>query len=82
MDPTVSLKWLVDDGESVQPGQTLGVASGSARSILVAERVALNFLQRMSGIATVTRHMVDACKASGACVSLLFWCFYSVCFGR
>ncbi|GAB4820931.1 hypothetical protein N2152v2_007977 [Parachlorella kessleri] len=64
VDPTVTLKWLVDDGESVQPGQTLGVATGSARSILVAERVALNFLQRMSGVATATRAILEACKAS------------------
>lgn len=68
VDPSVSLRWLVDDGESVQPGQTLGVASGRARSILVAERVALNFMQRMSGVATMTRAMVDACKGTRAVV--------------
>ena len=45
-------------------GGAQGVATGSARSILVAERVALNFLQRMSGVATVTRAMGEACKAS------------------
>ena len=46
-------------------GQEFGVVRGSARSILVAERVALNFMQRMSGIATATAEMVAAMSGPG-----------------
>jgi nicotinate-nucleotide pyrophosphorylase (carboxylating) len=59
VDPSLSLRWLLEDGEPVVAGQTIGVATGSARSILVAERVALNFMQRMSGIASLTAQMVQ-----------------------
>ena len=50
----------VDEGMSVEYGQVVATASGSARSLLTAERTALNFLGRMSGIATLTRQFVDA----------------------
>jgi len=60
VDPSVRLQWLVGDSDRVKPGQTIAVATGSARSILIAERVALNFMQRMSGIATLTASMVAA----------------------
>ncbi|NNE70672.1 MAG: carboxylating nicotinate-nucleotide diphosphorylase [Rhodothermales bacterium] len=56
----VSLAWDVEDGDAVQPGQLLGRLTGNARSIMEGERLALNFIQRMSGIATATRAMVDA----------------------
>lgn len=46
------------DGDTVQRGVQFGVVSGSARSILTAERICLNFMQRMSGIATETAAMV------------------------
>lgn len=55
VDPSVTLEWAAGDGAAVAAGQAIGVARGSARSILVAERVALNFLQRMSGIASLTQ---------------------------
>ena len=48
------------DGSEVEPGDVIIEIDGSARSILKAERVALNFLQRLSGIATLTRKFVDA----------------------
>ncbi len=48
------------DGDRVQKGQEFGRIQGSARSILVAERICLNFMQRMSGIATATADMVSA----------------------
>lgn len=48
------------DGDHVQRGVEFGVVSGSARAILVAERICLNFMQRMSGIATATAAMVAA----------------------
>lgn len=60
----VSLAWDVEDGQAVERGQLLGRLTGNARSIMEGERLALNFIQRMSGIATATRAMVDA--AGGA----------------
>jgi nicotinate-nucleotide pyrophosphorylase (carboxylating) len=50
----------VDDGERVERGHVLAVVSGSLRGILAVERTALNFLQRLSGVATLTRKYVDA----------------------
>ncbi|GLC46196.1 hypothetical protein PLESTB_001533900 [Pleodorina starrii] len=60
VDPTVQVEWRARDGDRVSSGQVLGVLRGSARSILVAERIMLNFMQRMSGIATATAAMVSA----------------------
>jgi nicotinate-nucleotide pyrophosphorylase (carboxylating) len=48
------------DGDRVRAGESFGEVIGSARTLLVAERTALNFLQRLSGIATVARRFVDA----------------------
>ncbi|WP_407358403.1 carboxylating nicotinate-nucleotide diphosphorylase [Microbacterium sp. LTA6] len=56
----------VGDGDSFTPGDVLASVSGSARSILTAERVALNFTQRMSGIATLTAAYVTAVAGTGA----------------
>lgn len=69
MDPTVEVQWSIKDGATVQVGDIFGSVRGPVRSILKAERVALNILQRMSGIATQTRHMADLASAgsSGAC---------------
>ncbi len=47
------------DGEKIEPGDKLGMVQGSLRSLLVGERLALNFLQRLSGIATLTNRMVE-----------------------
>jgi len=55
LDATITLKWLVQDGDDVQPGQTLVELSGPARSLLTGERTALNFLQTLSGTATLSR---------------------------
>ncbi len=52
----------VPDGENAQPNTIIATVAGSARSILKAERLALNFLGRMSGIATTTRSLVEQCK--------------------
>lgn len=60
----VEMMWVVNDGDFVRAGQTLGVASGPAHAILIGERIALNYMQRMSGIATQTASMV---KAIGCC---------------
>jgi nicotinate-nucleotide pyrophosphorylase (carboxylating) len=53
VDPDVELNWQVQDGESVVAGQTLFTMSGNARSLLTAERSALNWLQALSGTATL-----------------------------
>jgi nicotinate-nucleotide pyrophosphorylase (carboxylating) len=60
VDPSLNLQILRTDATEVKPGEILMEIRGPARSILKAERVALNFLQRLSGIATLTRKFVDA----------------------
>lgn len=60
LDSKVSFDFSVEDGASVKKGQILGSIIGSVETLLTGERVALNYLQRMSGIATYTRKMVDA----------------------
>lgn len=60
VDSAVSVQWTADDGDHVAPGQHIGVVSGPARALLSGERLALNLMQRMSGIATATRAMVTA----------------------
>ncbi len=53
VDPTVELDWHTSDGETATPGQTLFTVTGNARSLLTAERSALNWLQVLSGTATL-----------------------------
>ena len=60
VDPSLESIVLVPDGSKVTPGELIGQVSGSTASILKAERVALNFLQRLSGIATMTSLYVQA----------------------
>src|SRR6266702_6637025 len=57
---------LAEDGAVVEPGQVLAHISGSARSVLSAERVALNFLGHLSGIATLTAQCVRALEGTKA----------------
>lgn len=59
VDPTLTIVRHIADGDQVPKGQVLMEVTGSARSILTGERVALNFLQRMSGIATRTAKFVE-----------------------
>jgi nicotinate-nucleotide pyrophosphorylase (carboxylating) len=66
LDPAVSFDTLVEDGSFVQPNAELAEVEGRAAVILASERVALNFLQRLSGIATMTRDYVDAVSGTGA----------------
>ncbi|MBA7574791.1 carboxylating nicotinate-nucleotide diphosphorylase [Candidatus Atribacteria bacterium 1244-E10-H5-B2] len=54
LDPEICFQSKIKDGKTILPGEVLAKISGSARTILKGERVALNFLQRMSGIATIT----------------------------
>uniref|UniRef100_A0A6N2KWR9 nicotinate-nucleotide diphosphorylase (carboxylating) n=1 Tax=Salix viminalis TaxID=40686 RepID=A0A6N2KWR9_SALVM len=60
------VEWSQKDGDHVQKGLQFGKVSGQAHNIVVAERVVLNFMQRMSGIATLTKTMADA--AHPACI--------------
>lgn len=60
VDERILFEAQVDEGSPVSKGQVLAIVSGPARGLLTAERTALNFLGRMSGIATLTRHFVEA----------------------
>jgi len=69
VSPRLAFKPLMDDGSVVHPGDRLAVVSGSLRALLAAERIALNFLQRLSGIATLTSRFVAA--LAGTSVKIL-----------
>src|SRR5258708_25048869 len=60
IDTPLAFVNLVEDGAVVEPGAKLAIVSGHMRSILSGERTALNFLQRLSGVATLTRRFVTA----------------------
>lgn len=62
VDPGTKLKVLLNDGSAVRPGDIIGTVTGRYASILKAERTALNFLQRLSGVATETSKFVEAVK--------------------
>lgn len=66
VDPTLRFEALLEDGARLEKGYWLATVEGSMRSILAAERTALNFLQRLSGIATLTRQYVDAVAGTQA----------------
>ena len=63
VDPSLTVATLAADGVRIAPGDKMLSVSGSVASILKAERTAVNFLQRLSGIATQTRRYVDAVKS-------------------
>ena len=64
LDPLAEVTLLVEDGAPVQPGQVIATVRGPARALLSAERVALNFLGRLSGIATLTAQCVRAVEGT------------------
>lgn len=66
VDPRVSVSALVPDGTEFSTGEVLASVSGPAAGILTAERVALNFVQRLCGIATLTSHFVSQVASVGA----------------
>ncbi len=66
VDPTLDLKWLVDEGQRVSAGSGLFEIKGKARSLLTAERTALNFLQTLSATATHTRELSDLISGTKA----------------
>jgi nicotinate-nucleotide pyrophosphorylase (carboxylating) len=65
VDPALKVRLLVSDGDRVKAGTLLLRIAGPTAALLTAERTALNFLQRLSGIATQTRRYVDAVKGTG-----------------
>lgn len=65
-DPTVQVTLHAADGDAFAAGDVLAAVEGPARAVVQAERIALNFTQRMSGIATLTRAFVDAVAGTGA----------------
>lgn len=65
VDPDITVTWAATDGDAVAAEAVIGTVSGSMASILTGERTALNFLCHLSGIATVTKHFVDAAAAGG-----------------
>jgi nicotinate-nucleotide pyrophosphorylase (carboxylating) len=66
VDPSIAVRIVTPSGEPLAPGQTVLEISGLVRPILTAERVALNFLQRLSAVATLTRRFVDAIAGTSA----------------
>jgi nicotinate-nucleotide pyrophosphorylase (carboxylating) len=71
VDPRVRMKILAFDGETLRTGREIARIAGPLRSILTAERVALNFLQRLSGIATLTRRYVDGLRGAGSAMDVV-----------
>ena len=68
-DPRVAVEVLVADGAPFQTGDVLAIVTGPARAVLTAERIGLNFTQRMSGIATLTARYVAEVAHTGARIS-------------
>ena len=65
LDPSCEIRWAIQEGELAQPGQPLCEVHGNARALLSAERSALNFLQTLSGTATLVRRYVEAVAGTG-----------------
>lgn len=69
LDPSVDVRFLVNEGERVSKGQKIATINGHTREMLKAERTALNIIQHMSGIATYTRKCVDAVEGTRATIA-------------
>ena len=65
LDPGAKVEFFCRDGDTVQPSQKLAVVTGDIRALLSGERVALNYLQRMSGIATYTHQLSALLEGTG-----------------
>lgn len=65
VDKGLKVEWLLADGDALEPGAAVAELAGRARAILAAERVALNFLQHLSGVATLTSAFVERCSPHG-----------------
>ena len=68
VDPSIEVVLHKSDGDTISPGDLILTAAGPTRALLSAERTALNFLQRLSGIATLTRRFVDAVAGTKAVI--------------
>ena len=68
LDESITINWLFDEGAQVQDNDIVCTLEGSSRSILTAERTALNFLQTLSGVATVTREYVNKVAGTGCII--------------
>jgi nicotinate-nucleotide pyrophosphorylase (carboxylating) len=66
VDPSLHVQWDVEDGDQLLAGSVIGVVGGSLRSLLTAERTALNLLCHLSGVATLTHAYVVACAGTKA----------------
>lgn len=66
VDPLLAVEAIASDGDGVSPGSEVLRVHGPARGILTAERVALNFLQQLSGVASLTRAYVERVRGTGA----------------
>ena len=71
VDPGLTVDWVLDDGAGIGPGTVVATVEGPLRSILTAERTALNFLGHLSGVATLTRAYVDAVRAANPATRVL-----------
>ena len=58
LDPQITFEYLIPDGKNCSKGETMAIARGNARAIITGERVALNFLQHLSAVATTTQAFV------------------------
>jgi len=68
LDPAIAVNWLAGEGMPVNPGQTLCTLAGPARALLTGERTALNFLQTLSAVATVTSEYTAAVQGTAASI--------------
>ncbi|MBN1832740.1 MAG: carboxylating nicotinate-nucleotide diphosphorylase [Deltaproteobacteria bacterium] len=68
LDDQAQFETMINDGERAKVGSVIAAVEGKGRALLSAERVALNFLQRMSGVASLTRQFVDAVSGTSAVI--------------
>jgi nicotinate-nucleotide pyrophosphorylase (carboxylating) len=68
LDPEVRIEWRVRDGDRVPAGTVLATLAGRSRALVTAERASLNFLQTLSGTATITAEYVDAVRGTGCTI--------------
>jgi nicotinate-nucleotide pyrophosphorylase (carboxylating) len=71
LDPTVAVTWQLADGDRLEAGTCAGVVEGPLRALLTGERTALNLLCHLSGVATLTRQLVEAVAAAGCTTAVI-----------
>jgi nicotinate-nucleotide pyrophosphorylase (carboxylating) len=71
VDAALVVDWRTRDGDEVRPGEEVAAVSGPLRSLLTAERTALNFLGHLSGVATLTRRYVEAVRPANPATRIL-----------